>query len=81
MTTPRTFKLEKQESTMMTKESAQNISFCHVSCAYAGHVERAFGQVRYGRFEEVDTRRSPGMRVGALHEAPTVVGRTELGAP
>jgi hypothetical protein len=35
--------------------------FCDVPCAYAEHVEWAFGQVRYGRFEEVDTRRSPGV--------------------
>jgi hypothetical protein len=45
----------------MTKESAQIISFCHVPCAYTEHVERAFGQVRYGRLEEVDTRRSLGV--------------------
>jgi hypothetical protein len=29
------------------------------------HVERAFGQVHYGRFEEAETRRSPGVCGGS----------------
>ena len=63
MTTLR--KLEKQASAM-TKESVQNISLCHESCAYVDHVEQAFCQVHYGRFEEAETRRSPGVCVGVL---------------
>ena len=68
MTTLR--KLEKQAPA--TTESARTISFCQVSCAYAEHVERTFGQVCYGRFEEVDTRHSPGVSGGSARALTTV---------
>ncbi|KAF8486506.1 T-complex protein 1 [Russula emetica] len=65
MTTVR--KLEKQTSAM-TKESAQNIFFCHVTCTYAEHVEQAFGQDVDGVPSDVIVLKSTGPTIKEWYE-------------
>jgi hypothetical protein len=62
---------------------ANDYLFCNLPCAYAEHIEGAFGQgplrlLRRGRQDTQPRGVSGGLEV--LHEAPTVVGQTALGA-